>query len=157
MTAPDFLQTITLQTFIEAWKTWDYKRYLAILSDNVTQVMLPSSMGVPARGRAEVEHILPILMTAVTNYKLTIHHVLHDAEKNQAAIYSTAKGDAPFGEWDVESVIFLTFSAAGDRVAKIEEMMDSAKMQELMPRVGRYIQEQSLAGANGHGVGVGTE
>jgi hypothetical protein len=82
---------------------------------------------------------------------------LHDAEKNQAAIYSTAKGDAPFGDWDVESVIFLTFSAAGDRVAKIEEMMDSAKMQELLPKVGKYIQAQSLVGASGHGVEAGTE
>jgi hypothetical protein len=58
-----------------AWKKWDAAEWLNTFSDDFEQVALPFSMGVPARGRGDVEYVLPKLMEAVTNYSLDVHEI----------------------------------------------------------------------------------
>ena len=84
-------------------------------------------------------------MKLTLSAKLTVHEVLHDAGKNKAAVYCVSKGDTPLGPWALEYAAFLTFNETGDRVARVEEMLDSAFMRDFGPKLGRYFQEQAVA------------
>ena len=54
-------------------------------------------------------------------------------------MYASSKGDLPWGSWDMEYAAFLTFSEAGDKVAKVEEMMDSAFLSEFGPKFQEHL------------------
>jgi hypothetical protein len=65
---------------------------------------------------------------------------VHDAEKNKAVVYTSSKGNLPWGLWEMEYSVFITFSEAGDKVARVEEMMDSALLQDFGPKFSEYLQ-----------------
>ncbi|KAH8701027.1 hypothetical protein BGW36DRAFT_425822 [Talaromyces proteolyticus] len=135
------VQAATLQRFLEAWKKWDAQEWMATFADDFTQVTLPFSLGIPNRTRAQVEEILPALMAIVKSYELTIHHVIHDAEKNKAAVYASSKGILPWGLWEVEYSTYITFSEAGDKVSVLEEMIDPTFMRDFGPKFKQYLQD----------------
>ncbi|KKA17950.1 hypothetical protein T310_8109 [Rasamsonia emersonii CBS 393.64] len=140
MPAPAHVQAATLQRFLDAWKKWDAEEWLAVFADDFTQVTLPFGLGIPPRPRAQVEQVLPALVATVKSYELTVHHVIHDVEKNKAAVYASSKGALPWGPWELEYSVFITFSEAGDKVARLEEMMDSAFLRDFGPKFGQYLQ-----------------
>ncbi|KAJ5592629.1 monooxygenase AgnL5 [Penicillium hordei] len=150
MPAPEKTQAATLEKFIDAWKRWDAQEWLALFSDGFTQVTLPLGLGIPSRPRAQVAQVLPALMATVKSYELTVRHVVHDAANNKAAIYASSKGTLPWGKWQMDYAAFLTFSEAGDKVDAVEEMLDTARLQEFGPKFGEYL------AANGGPVAVAT-
>jgi len=141
MPAPAHVQAATLQQYLEAWKNWDAEEQLALFADDFTMVTLPYGLGIPTRTRAQAAQVLPALNSAVTSYELTIHNIVHDAEKNQAAVYASSKGDLPWGPWDLEYSTFITFSEAGDKVLKLEEMLDTAFLADFGPKFGQHLQQ----------------
>ncbi|KAM5468800.1 hypothetical protein MauCBS54593_004795 [Microsporum audouinii] len=141
MPASSSIQAATLQRFISAWKKWDAQEWISTFSNDFEQVTLPLSQGIPSRSRTEVEVVLPALVATVKSYKLTIHHVVHDAGKNKAAIYAASKGDLPWGNWDLEYSAFLTFSEDGEKVAKLEEMLDTAFLRDFGPKFQKHLQD----------------
>lgn len=65
---------------------------------------------------------------------------MHDAERNTAAIYSMSKGNLPWDQpWNMEYSVFLTFSESGDKIVKMEEMMDSCFFKEFAPNFQNYL------------------
>ena len=68
---------------------------------------------------------------------------MHDVEKNKAAIYAMSKGNLPWGPWELEYSAFITFSEAGDKVARLEEMLDSAFLQDFGPKFRQYMEAQT--------------
>lgn len=72
---------------------------------------------------------------------MIIHETIHEATKNKAVIYAISTGKTPFGPWDMEYAMFLTFTEAGDRIARLEEMLDSAFMQQFVPKFQSYLEE----------------
>lgn len=70
MPAPAQVQAATLQQFLNAWKKWDAKEWLAIFADDFTQVTMPLGLGIPTRSRAEVEQVLPALVATVKSYEV---------------------------------------------------------------------------------------
>ena len=61
----------------------------------------------------------------------------------------------------MEYSAFVTFSEAGDKVARLEEMLDTAFLQDFAPKFGQYLQANggpravaAGAGAEGQGGGV---
>ncbi|MCJ1251525.1 Monooxygenase AgnL5 [Trapelia coarctata] len=141
MPAPAHIQASTLESFIEAWKRWSAQDMLAVFSDNFTQTTMPFALGIPVRSKSEVEAVLPKLIQTVTNYKLTIQQIVHDPGRNKAAIYAMSTGDTPFGPWALEYAAFCTFDEAGEKIAKVEEMLDSAFMRDFGPKFHKYLSE----------------
>ena len=68
---------------------------------------------------------------------------MHDVEKSKAVVYAMFKGDFLWGLWDLEYSVFLTFSEAGDKVARLEEMLDPAFLQDFGPKFGQYLAAQA--------------
>nr|A0A411PQL6.1 RecName: Full=Monooxygenase AgnL5; AltName: Full=Agnestins biosynthesis cluster protein L5 [Paecilomyces divaricatus]QBG38883.1 hypothetical protein [Paecilomyces divaricatus] len=155
MPAPAEVQAATLQRFLAAWQKWDAQEWLDGFADDFTQITLPLSLGIPSRSRAEVEQVLPALVATVKSYQLTIRTVVHDPERNKAAVYALSTGTLPWGPWELEYSVFITFSEAGDQVAVLEEMMDSAFLQEFGPKFGQYLQANGGPRAVAAGVGAG--
>ncbi|EFX00872.1 hypothetical protein CMQ_1953 [Grosmannia clavigera kw1407] len=139
------VQTDTLQRFIDAWKRWNAKETISFFAESTDfrQVTMPFQMNVPERTRAEVEQTLPYVVRAVRKYNLRIHRVIHDRQKGEAAIYAVSKGDTPFGPWSMEYATFLTFSESGDRITRIEEMLDSNHAQWFGPQLQGWIRGQT--------------
>jgi hypothetical protein len=54
-------------------------------------------------------------------------------------------GDTPFGDWALEYAAFCTFDEAGEKIAKVEEMLDSDFMAGFVPKFQKY-----LNGSGGH-------
>jgi hypothetical protein len=73
--------------------------------------------------------------------KLTVHHVVHDPDRNKAAVYALSKGTLPWGPWQLEYSVFITFTEAGDKVAVLEEMMDSAFLQDFGPKFAQFLED----------------
>jgi hypothetical protein len=72
--------------------------------------------------------------------------VVHDREKGEAAIYALSKGDTPFGPWHMEYSVFLTFTEAGDKIVRIEEMLDSNHAQWFGPHLREWIRGRASTG-----------
>ena len=72
---------------------------------------------------------------------------MHDVEKNKAAVYAISKGKLPWGPWDLEYSVFITLSDAGNKVARLEEMMDPAFLQDFGPKFRQYIEYQTKPAA----------
>ncbi|KAF2795018.1 hypothetical protein K505DRAFT_374228 [Melanomma pulvis-pyrius CBS 109.77] len=138
-------QEATLQRFIDAWKRWNAEETISVFADSedFRQVTMPFQMHVPERTRSEVEQTLPYVVRAVRNYHVRIHRVIHDRQSGEAAIYAVSKGDTPFGPWNMEYAVFLTFTELGDKIARIEEMLDSNHAQWFGPQLQRWIQGQT--------------
>jgi hypothetical protein len=64
---------------------------------------------------------------------------VHDAAQGKAAIYMKTKADTPAGPFHNEAAVFIWFDESGEKVAKLEEMMDSAVVKEVMPRLQPYL------------------
>ncbi|KAF7162470.1 hypothetical protein CNMCM5623_007761 [Aspergillus felis] len=153
MPAPAEVQKATLQRFLDAWKRWDAQAWLAEFSDDFTQVTLPLNLGVPSRPRAQVEQVLPALMATVKSYELTIRHVVHDAASNKAAIYTSSKGTLPWGPWQMDYAAFVTFTETGDKIAAVEEMLDTATLREFGPKFQQYLEANGGPAAVAAGAG----
>ncbi|KAH8703355.1 hypothetical protein BGW36DRAFT_422918 [Talaromyces proteolyticus] len=144
MPAAACVQAATLQRFLNAWANWDAQEHLSIFTDDFSQRTLPARLGIPTRSREQVEHTLPILISTVKSYHLTVNHIVHDIERNKAAIYALSKGELPWGPWEMEYSVFITFSEAGDQVAALEEMMDSAVLQEFAPKFAQHMHAKEI-------------
>ncbi|CAI7589096.1 hypothetical protein N7533_009981 [Penicillium manginii] len=141
MTASRDVQAATLQKFIDGWKKWNAEEWMATFADHFTQITLPFQLGVPTRTRTQVDQILPALIATVQSYELTVHHVVHDPDRNKAAVYALSKGTLPWGPWQLEYSVFITFTEAGDKVAVLEEMMDSAFLQDFGPKFAQFLED----------------
>nr|UYO77228.1 monooxygenase [Trichoderma oligosporum] len=141
MPAPAEIQAATLQKFIDSWKRWDSREFLSLFSDDFTQVTLPLGLGIPSRPRAQVEQVLPALMATIKSYELNVRHVIHDATANKAALYVESKGILPWGPWQMDYAAFVIFSEAGDKLNTVEEMLDTAKMADFVPKFNQYLEE----------------
>lgn len=80
---------------------------------------------------------------------MTIHEIVHDVPKSKVVVYALSKGKTPFGEWTNEYAVFITFDDSGREIVKIEEMVDSAFMNDFFPKFQNYVrtqqQQQQLA------------
>lgn len=70
--------------------------------------------------------------------------MVHNAAKGKAVIYAISRADTPFGvEWTNEYACFVTLDESGERIVKLEEMVDSAFMQSFFPIFQKYLSEQA--------------
>ncbi|KAI9667452.1 MAG: hypothetical protein M1821_000268 [Bathelium mastoideum] len=137
-------QAATLDQFIAGWKNWTPEDWMSSWSDNCELRMLPFSLGLPTKSRAEVQVILPKLMKILTNYELDIYEIVHDPARSKAVVYATSKAETPFEDfkWTNEYAVFLTFTEDGKEIKKVEEMVDTAFYQEFFPKFQKYMSTQ---------------
>ncbi|KAJ6071511.1 hypothetical protein N7499_009525 [Penicillium canescens] len=113
MPAPAHIQAATLQKFLAGWKKFTAQEWMATWSAENTQQILPFSLGVPPRSRAEVQQVLPKLIGVLKNYEMEVHELVHDASKGKAAVYITSMANTPFEgnfKWTNEYAVFVTFT-----------------------------------------------
>lgn len=69
---------------------------------------------------------------------------MHDSDRGKAAIYATSHADTPFGDfkWSNEYAVFITFSADGEKIDNMEEMIDTAFYREFFPKFQKYLSEK---------------
>ncbi|KAF2209145.1 hypothetical protein CERZMDRAFT_47839 [Cercospora zeae-maydis SCOH1-5] len=135
-------QAATLQDFLAAWKSWDANSWLAFFDDSFEHVTMPLNLGLPPKSKAEVAATLPTMMGAIRDCEFNVHETVHDPDRNKAAVYCTSQGNTDVGPWNMEYAAFITFNEQGDKVAKLEEMIDSAFMKEFAPKFQKYMREQ---------------
>ncbi|KAI8944953.1 hypothetical protein F4801DRAFT_158887 [Xylaria longipes] len=82
---------------------------------------------------------LPMLMSFLSNFQLTVHTVVHDAPRSKAAIYVVAQADLPVGPYSNEHALFLWFDDSGEKVKRIEEMFDETAMTDFMPKFQTFV------------------
>jgi ketosteroid isomerase-like protein len=161
MPAPAEVQLATLKRFITGWSNWSAAEMVETWTDDCLQVTLPTTLHHPPRDRTQVLGVLPLVQKVVTEYEvrpgvcamlaaallitlpqLTIRETVHDAAKNKAAVYAVSKANTPFGPWTNEYAVFFTFDESGERIARIEEFVDSAFLNDFFPKFQGYLQEQ---------------
>jgi hypothetical protein len=70
MPAPVRVQEATLDKYIEGWRKYAADEMLSVFSEDCEQQILPSSLGVLARSRAEVQATLPKIAGILTNHQV---------------------------------------------------------------------------------------
>lgn len=70
--------------------------------------------------------------------------MVHDAAKGKAVIYAISQADTSLGmEWRNECATFVTLDESGEKIVKLEEMVDSAFMKAFFPIFQKYMREQA--------------
>ncbi|OKL55331.1 hypothetical protein UA08_09370 [Talaromyces atroroseus] len=141
MPAPAQIQKETIDKFLEAWGNSKAQDTMDLWSDDFEQQLLPFSLQQPVRQREHVELLYPALVSNLTNWKVDIKHIVHDADNGTAAVYATSSADTPVPEekWTNEFSIFMTLTEDGLKVKKLEEMVDSAFYQRFFPKFQKYL------------------
>lgn len=63
-------QRATLDKFFKALEAWKYEDFVPLLGKEFQQVTSPSTLGVAARERSQMEQMLPVFMATITNYNV---------------------------------------------------------------------------------------
>jgi hypothetical protein len=71
MPAPAAVQAATLDRFLLAWKNQNAEDTVALWSDDFKQRLLPLSLGIPSKSRAEAEIVNARLMQHLTNWQVS--------------------------------------------------------------------------------------
>ena len=71
-----------------------------------------------------------------------IHEVVHDVPQRKAVVYALSTGKTSFGDWASDYAVFFTFDESGEKIVKLEEMVDSAFMKDFFPKFQGYMREQ---------------
>ncbi|KAG5956220.1 hypothetical protein E4U57_002777 [Claviceps arundinis] len=138
MPAPVEIQKATLSKFIDAWERWNADDFIGLWSDSFTFKVLPFSDEKPTRPRDKIEPMYRNFIGTLTNYKLDVKYVVHDAANGKACIYAVASADAPCGNYNNEQAIFISFSEGGDKIETLEEVNDNAFRKEWDPKCHAY-------------------
>lgn len=64
------VQADTLNKFLEAWKTQEARKTIALWSEDFKQRLLPCSLGASVNSRAQAEGIYPVLTSSLSNWKV---------------------------------------------------------------------------------------
>ncbi|KAB8235415.1 hypothetical protein ETB97_002367 [Aspergillus alliaceus] len=144
MPAPTEVQSATLKKFLQGWETITAESWTGLWSDNCTQQFLPFSLGLPPKSREEVLQTLPKLLSVLRDWKLDIHHVVHDPAHSKAAIYATSTANTIFGDfkWNNDYAIFVMLTEDGRQIDRIQEMVDTAFFGEFSSRFQKYMSQQ---------------
>jgi ketosteroid isomerase-like protein len=65
------VQSATLDKFLTSWKEKDIDGTIGLWSDDFTQQILPSSLGVPTKSRGQAAMVYPNLMGSLTNWDVS--------------------------------------------------------------------------------------
>ncbi|KAJ5816547.1 hypothetical protein N7447_008780 [Penicillium robsamsonii] len=144
MPAPAHIQGDTIDKFLAAWKDGNAQGTIGLWSDEFEQQLLPHSLQQPTRSRSHAEFFYPKLVNGLTNWKLDIKHIVHDAANGTAAVYATSSADTPIPEekWTNEYAIFVWLSEDGLKVQRLEEMVDSSFYNHFFPLFQKHLAEQ---------------
>ncbi|KAH8810954.1 hypothetical protein F5884DRAFT_854322 [Xylogone sp. PMI_703] len=137
------IQAETLNKFLAAWKEHRADEITGLWSEDFNQRILPLSLKAPAKSRNEAAIMCNVLSSKLTNWKLHIREIVHDASRGSAAIYAIAEADTPVpGEkWANEYCVFTSFSEDGTKITRLDEMVDAAFFQHFFPKFQRYLME----------------
>lgn len=64
------VQVDTLNKFLEAWRTQEARKTIALWSEDFKQRLLPCSLGASVNSRAQAEGIYPLLTSSLSNWKV---------------------------------------------------------------------------------------
>ena len=71
MPASAQVQAATLDKYLRGWEKFIPEEMVSMWSDDCEQRMLPTTLGVPARSRAEIQSILPEIANILRNHTVT--------------------------------------------------------------------------------------
>ncbi|KAK8045576.1 hypothetical protein PG993_005600 [Apiospora rasikravindrae] len=135
------VQADTLNKFLEAWRTQDVGTTIELWSDDFKQRLLPDSLGAAVKSRAEAAVIYPVLTSNLSNWKLEIKQIVHDAARGTAAVYATSSADTPLPDekWATDYAVFISFTEDGTQINKLDEMVDSTFYGRFFPKFQQYL------------------
>ncbi|KAK7942448.1 uncharacterized protein PG986_011561 [Apiospora aurea] len=150
MSAPAEVQAKTLNRFLDAWKAQDVGSTIDLWSEDFKQRLLPYSLGAAAKSKAEAAVIYPILTSNLSNWKLEIKQIVHDAARGTAAVYATSSADTPLPDekWATDFAVFISFTEDGTQINKLDEMVDSAFYRSFFRKFQQYLAETRGAPAH---------
>ncbi|KAJ9142412.1 hypothetical protein NKR23_g7288 [Pleurostoma richardsiae] len=150
MAATADIQAETLERFIEGWKAWTPESLTLTWSEDFQQRLLPYSLGVPPRSRAEAAWAVARLVEVLSNYKFEVINVVHDVAKGKAVVYAKSFADTSFGDfkWANEYAFFVTFTEDGKHICAMDEMVDTEFFKEFFPKFQGYLSKQGDEGSH---------
>lgn len=84
----------------------------------------------------------PLALGSDKYWQLEIHNIVHDSTHSKAVLYCITKADTPFMPYHNEQAVFVWFDDNG-QINKVEEMFDSAFMNDFMPKFRQYMAEKT--------------
>ena len=76
MPGPAHMQDLTLKKYLEAWEAGSAEGMLETFSSDVRQRTMPLALGIPSRGRKELEAFLPRLCECIQDWDVSHIDVL---------------------------------------------------------------------------------
>lgn len=153
----------TAEKLVQAFNgTWDEQVLEAAMvarAPECVHYMLPRSLGFPAQNNEQwTAHFRSIIGT-ITDSKVsitcgsvwiyqvlimeqtTINDIVVAPEERRVVIHSSVTASATVGRFSNEYVWFFTFDQEGQKITRIDEMMDSAAVKDLYARRAKAKEE----------------
>lgn len=72
-------------------------------------------------------------------------HEVFDEHSRQSVAHGFSTATTAIGPYKMEAMIFMKFDETGEKIVKIDEMMDSAYMADFLAKLTAHMQSQTEA------------
>lgn len=128
----------TAYALLEAYSSLSPDQILAQLDDNGKYKVLPDSLGMPQRTKAEFAAHAAGITSVFKSFKMIPQAIYEDAAANAVIIHAKMDGElakGPGGRWENECVMLLSMNEDGTKIVEINEFVDSDKAMKMRNKV----------------------
>lgn len=119
----------TVYNLLEGYHTLKVENILAPLADSCTQQVLPASLGLPTRSKADYGKHATGICTIFKDFHMEPQAVFEDEGQNSVVVYAKMIGELAndMGPWENECILMLRMSEDGTQIVEHKEFVDSKK------------------------------
>jgi len=128
----------TAYEVLEGYKTLSVDKILAPLDDaSFVQQVLPASLGMPARSKAEFTGHAKGITSIFKEFRMEPQQIYEDEAQNAVIIYAKMFGELTkdMGSWENECIMIMKFSPDGRKIVSHQEFVDSAKAKMMKEKM----------------------
>ncbi|KAK5173537.1 uncharacterized protein LTR77_002218 [Saxophila tyrrhenica] len=123
--------------FIKIEEAWDIEANIQLRTNDCIYHLRPTTLGHPPRNNDEFREFYTSLKALWTDYKLEVLQTTHDAETHKSVIHAINYAETPAGPFEMECIMILSFTEDGTKLKRVEELADSAYLNEFLERVAK--------------------
>ncbi|GAB1737384.1 hypothetical protein NU219Hw_g1529t1 [Hortaea werneckii] len=130
----------TAQAVCDGYEKWEIDAVMAPRTQDCIHHLGPKSLGRPLRNNEQYCAYFSTVQTLFHDFKIQVADQVFDVDEKRAALHVFGSASSPVGKYEQEYSWFLTFNKDGTKVKRMEEMTDSAYLEEFFKRLHSYVE-----------------
>jgi hypothetical protein len=136
-------QRQTADALITAFNAQDTNTIISLRTTDCMRHFLPSSLNITPQDNTRYLSELNALNQIFTSFKLTVNDVIEDLEQRKIAMFVSAFGETPVGDYNNEYVWRMKFDEAGEKIAEWTEYVDAGMVKDFFPKLKAELKKRA--------------